>query len=207
MILETIVVGALATNCYIVGCEETKEAMVIDPGDEPDRILRLVEKLGLRVTVVLNTHGHADHMGAAEPLRQKTGASLMIHREDAPLLDSPSMNLSLWGGVSLKIPPADRLLDEGDEVRVGNLSFRVLHSPGHTPGGICLVGYDKVFCGDTVFRGSVGRTDFPGGSYRQLITSIKEKILALADDTEVFPGHGPSTTVGEERASNPFLVD
>lgn len=206
MILETMVVGDLGTNCYVVGCDKTKEALIIDPGGEPDRIMRAAEKLGVKVTGILNTHGHADHIGAVETLRRRLNAPLMIHRDDAPLLESPGKNLSLWGGLNLRISPADRLLKEGDEVKVGELTFKVLHTPGHTPGGICLVGHGKAFCGDTLFAGSVGRTDVPGGSWSQLIASIREKVMSLPDETEVFPGHGPSTTVGEERSSNPFLV-
>ncbi|HHY38244.1 MAG TPA: MBL fold metallo-hydrolase [Clostridia bacterium] len=207
MILETVVVGDLGTNCYIVACEKTKEALIIDPGAEPDRIVRLVEKLGVKVVGILNTHGHADHIGADEALRRKLDVPLMIHREDAPLLHSPGRNLSLWGGFDLRISPAERLLEEDDEIKVGELTFKVVHTPGHTPGGICLVGHGKAFCGDTLFAGSVGRTDLPGGSWGQLIDSIKKKIMTLADETEVFPGHGPSTTVGEERSSNPFVAD
>lgn len=199
--------GDLSTNCYIVACEKTKEALIIDPGAEPDRIFKLTEKLGVKVVGILNTHGHADHIGADEALRRKFNVPLMIHREDAPLLQSPGRNLSMWGGFDLRISPAERLLEEGDEIKVGELNFKVVHTPGHTPGGVCLVGHGKAFCGDTLFAGSVGRTDLPGGSWSQLVDSIKNKIMTLPDDTEVFPGHGPCTSVGEERSSNPFVVD
>lgn len=205
LILETLVVGWFAANCYIVGCPATKEAMVIDPGDEPERILEAVDRLGVSVRCLVNTHGHADHIGADREVKDATGAPLYIHRLDAPLLADPSRNLSAWAGDPLPPVAPGRLLEDGDVIEVGEMSFRVIHTPGHTPGGICLATDGVVFSGDTLFAGSVGRTDFPGGSHAALVRSIKEKLLTLPDDTVVYPGHGASTTIGQEKAHNPFL--
>lgn len=205
MLLETLALGWFAANCYIVGCPATREGMIIDPGDEPERILEAVQRLKITVRCIVNTHGHADHIGANRDVKDATGAPVCIHRLDAPLLADPARNLSAWAGDPLAPVAPGRLLEDGDLVEVGQLRFRVLHTPGHTPGGICLAGEGVVFSGDTLFAGSVGRTDFPGGSHGALIRSIREKLLLLPDDTVVYPGHGPSTTIGEERAGNPFL--
>ncbi|HEY3314446.1 MAG TPA: MBL fold metallo-hydrolase [Bacillota bacterium] len=221
MLIETMTVGPMMANCYIVAGEGASAAAVVDPGADARDILEAVRRLGLTVSVIINTHGHADHIAANGQVRQETGASLMVHRSEAAFLTQPTMNLSSWAGLSLFGPPADRLLEDGEEIRVGTLALTVLHTPGHTPGGICLVVRDDstnpagrpdacegpvIFSGDTLFAGSVGRTDFPGGSFDDLIRSIKEKLLVFDDDTEVYPGHGPATTIGEERASNPFLM-
>ncbi len=205
MLVECITVGWFAANCYVVGCPETREAMVIDPGDEAERILEVVDRLGVTVKYIVNTHGHVDHIGADLELKDRTGAPLCIHRLDAALLADPGRNLSSWTNPLPPVAPG-WLLEEGDVVEVGNLRFGVLHTPGHTPGGICLSGEGVVFSGDTLFAGSVGRSDFPGGSHAALIRSIKEKLLVLPGETVVYPGHGPTTTIGEERRSNPFLA-
>jgi len=205
MQVRSLPVGPLLTNCFVVWDEPSKQAMIIDPGGDADRILGLVQAEGLTVCLLVNTHGHADHILANSRLREQTGAPLCIHELDAPMLTDSMANLSAWAGLPYRAAPPDRLLREGDELAVGALTFRVLHTPGHTPGGISLVGPGCVFSGDCLFEGSIGRTDFPGGNHRLLIQSIREKLLALPDDTVVYSGHGPQTTIGQERATNPFL--
>lgn len=206
MLLDCLTVGWFAANCYIVGCSASKEAAVIDPGDEAQRILLTVKDMGVTVRYVVNTHAHVDHIGANAEIIRATGALLCIHRLDADSLADPMRNLSSWGGEPLPALSADRLLEEGDVLEIGEMRFRVLHTPGHTPGGICLEGEGVVFSGDTLFAGSVGRTDFPGGSHVALIDAIRTKLFPLPDDTVIYPGHGPSTTIGEEKRSNPFLA-
>jgi len=198
-------VGAYQANCYLVFDEETKEALIIDPGAQGREIMAQVQKLGLNVKYIVNTHGHSDHIGANQYVKEATGAPLLIHEADAPMLTSPAKNLSIYFGEDINKPPADRLLKDGDVVEAGSLKFKVLHTPGHTRGGICLVGQEVCFSGDTLFAMSVGRSDFPGGSHETLINSIKTKLMTLDDETVVFPGHGPYTTIGQEKAGNPFL--
>ncbi|NPV91514.1 MAG: MBL fold metallo-hydrolase [Firmicutes bacterium] len=211
MILLGLEVGAIMTNCYIIGCEETREAAVIDPGGDVPRIMKVIEKNDLKVTHIINTHGHIDHIGGNKRLKEETGAELIIHETDAPMLTSSGRNLSLFSGSVVSGPAADREVKEGDTIKVGStVEFKVLHTPGHTPGGMTLELKvdDKtlLFVGDTLFNSSIGRTDFPGGSYKQLIDSIKEKLLVYDDSTLVYSGHGPHTNIGFERRNNPFLV-
>ncbi|HBG21819.1 MAG TPA: MBL fold metallo-hydrolase [Peptococcaceae bacterium] len=205
MQVECLAVGAMASNCYLVCCEDTKEAMVIDPGAEGKRILDEVDKKGLTVKYIVNTHGHMDHIAANTMIKEATDAKLAIHVEDLPLLSDPKLNLSQYMGRQYSSPKADLFLCDGEELTVGKDVLSVLHTPGHTRGGISLKGTGVIFVGDTLFAGSVGRTDFPGGSYAELIASIKNKILPCGDEFIVYPGHGPATTVGSERANNPFL--
>jgi hydroxyacylglutathione hydrolase len=191
-----------------VGSESSKEGIIIDPGDESKMILERVGDLGLDIKLIVLTHGHIDHIGALRNIKAATGAEMAIHADDAKLLRGKgSLIISmLVSGLSYpKPPPPDRLLKDGDSLELSDLHFRVLHTPGHTPGGICLLGEGVVFSGDTMFKLSIGRTDLPGGSYRQLIESINTKLMVLSDDTIVYPGHGPETTIGAERAANPFL--
>jgi hydroxyacylglutathione hydrolase len=211
MILLGMEVGQLGTNCYIVGCEETREAAVIDPGGDALKILKFLERNSLKLTHIINTHGHIDHIGGNRTLKEQTQAELIIHEEDASMLTSAGRNLSLFSGMVMSGPAADRTVKEGDKIKVGNtVVLEVIHTPGHTPGGMSLKlevdDKNILFVGDTLFNGSIGRTDFPGGSYRQLIESIQQKIMVFSDETEVYPGHGPGTKVGFERKSNPFLV-
>ncbi|MDD2421740.1 MAG: MBL fold metallo-hydrolase [Heliobacteriaceae bacterium] len=206
MIIRWLETGMIGANCYLVMCPETKEAAIIDPGDEGGRIMRLVTKEQAKVVVIINTHGHADHIGANREVKEATQAPLLCHEDDAPMLLSPAKNLSLFTGHAIQGPAADRLLREGDTVKIGKtITLEVLHTPGHTPGGISLKAPGVVFTGDTLFCGSIGRTDFPGGSFTNLIQSIKDKLLVLPDDTMVYSGHGPESTIGQERRTNPFL--
>lgn len=199
-------VGYIGTNCYIVYCEKTFQAAVIDPGGNAEEIVAVLGQNNLSLSYIVNTHGHADHVLANDKLRQATGAPVFIHQEDAAMLTDGRRNLSMFiGGKSVALQPADHFLAEGEQIDVGNFSFQVLHTPGHTPGGISLLTEDGVFCGDTLFAESVGRTDFPGGSYSQLIAGIKEKLLVLPDEIKVFPGHGPDTTIGWERKMNSLI--
>ncbi|UCF79807.1 MAG: MBL fold metallo-hydrolase [Candidatus Eiseniibacteriota bacterium] len=205
MLLRKLVVGELATNCYVVGCAVTKEGMIIDPGGDADAILGAVEDMKLKIGTILNTHGHIDHILANTEIKEATGAELLIHEYDAGMLEDPTTNLSFVAASAIVSSPADRVLKEGDRVKVGSLLFEVLHTPGHTAGGISLAREGMVFSGDTLFAGSIGRTDFPGGSLELLLHSIRAKLLCLPQTTTVLPGHGPNTTIGDERKWNPFL--
>ncbi|MFZ5641949.1 MAG: MBL fold metallo-hydrolase [Bacillota bacterium] len=205
MLIKCIPLGGMGANCYVVACDDTKEALVIDPGGEPRPVLSFVEKEGLKVKYIVNTHGHIDHIMGNDLLKQATGARVLIHELDAEMLQNPRLNLSGFMGGSIKLAQADQLLTEGDTVEVGKVSLEVIHTPGHTRGGICLKGDGVVFTGDTLFSGSIGRSDFPGGSAETLINSIKTKLLPLPDDTAVYPGHMQESTMGEEKKYNPFL--
>lgn len=198
-------VGYIATNCYIAINEATHHGVIIDPGGDAARIMEAVNKENVTIDAIFLTHGHGDHIMALSEVAEKTGAPVYISREDAPMLTDPVGSLAAYiGGGALK-KTADKFYADGDEVEAAGMKFKVLATPGHTPGGVCLMTGDVVFCGDTIFAESIGRTDFPGGSYKQLLQSIKEKILPLADDVKLLPGHGPATTVGWERRRNPFL--
>ncbi|MGE5577324.1 MAG: MBL fold metallo-hydrolase [Syntrophothermus sp.] len=208
MILKQLIVGPMGANCYIIGCDQTREAAVIDPGGDPSAILGEVKRLGLTLKHIINTHGHVDHIAGNRALKAVTGAEILIHAADSPMLTNSQQNLSYFLGEESELvtgPPADRKLADGDVINVGNISVQVLHTPGHTPGGICLLAGEALFSGDTLFAESVGRTDFPGGSSEALINSIRQKLLVLPDETPVYPGHGPMTTIGDEKALNPFL--
>jgi len=205
MILQTLVVGNVLTNCYVIGCDDTKEGAVIDPGGNPDRILALVEKVGVQPTYIINTHGHADHIEANGEVKKATGAQILIHGSDGPMLTDPEKNLSIYFGPAIVSPPADRFVTEGEVIEIGHITLKVLHTPGHSPGGISLVSDGCVFTGDALFAGSVGRTDFPGASYDQLMASIRTRLFALDDSLIVYSGHGPQSTIGWEKSHNPFF--
>jgi len=192
-------------NCFILGCESTKKAVVIDPGDDADRILMELSKSELDVKYLINTHGHFDHVGANKRMKEVTGATLAIHPEDEPMLKELSRSASMFGLSADNSPPADMLLNDGDKIRFGEITLTVIHTPGHSKGGICLYTKGHLFSGDTLFAGSIGRTDLSGGDYDTLISSIKEKLLAFDTDTIVYTGHGPETTIGNEKRMNPFL--
>lgn len=205
MFLETIVVGPLAVNCYVVGDPNTRQVIIIDPGDDAAKILDRVRRAMLNVKAIVNTHAHFDHIGAVEEVRRATQAPFMLHVDEAPVLASAQSSASMFGMRIVQPKPADKLVRDGDEIAVGLVKFRVLHTPGHTPGGICLVTEKSVFVGDTLFQGSIGRTDFPGGDYGALMGSIRDKLLPLAEDTHVYSGHGAATTLGAEKQFNPFV--
>ena len=206
MILESVVEGPLMVNCYVLGCENSREGVVVDPGDDTDRILDVVTRHGLKVVAVINTHGHFDHTGGNQRIVTETGAGLLIHELDAPMLARAVDTAAMFGLTAENSPPPSRFLTEGEFVAFGEYRLRVLHTPGHTLGGCSLHLEGMVFTGDTLFADSVGRTDFPGGSSVALGKSIREKLLILPDDTVVYPGHGPSTTIGRERKHNPYLT-
>ncbi len=198
--------GLLGANCYILYCDESHKAAVIDPGGEGHRIIDEIEARGLRAQYILLTHGHFDHIGAVKFLRENLTASVVIHQDDADCLMDIHKNLSFSMGMdSIQIPP-DILLQDNDSFNIGNITVEVIHTPGHSTGSICYSVPGAVFTGDTLFQGSVGRTDFPGGSYNKLISSIKNKLLVLEDHCIVYPGHGPKSSIGREKLSNPFLV-
>jgi hydroxyacylglutathione hydrolase len=205
MIIERLVVGMLQCNCYIVGCEDAKVGIIIDPGGDAPVILDRIEQLGLSVKYIVNTHGHIDHIAANRPVKEGTGAMVAIHRDDAQWLISDQGDFARMLGVLSPGPPADILLDEGDEIAFGNDSLQVIHTPGHSPGGISLVGDGLVFCGDTLFAMGVGRVDLPGGSWETLMHSIKTQLFTMPDETIVYSGHGPPTTIGREKGSNPWF--
>jgi len=205
MIIRQLAVGPLQANCFIVGCERTRRAAVIDPGDEADRILLALAERGLTVTHILNTHGHFDHVGANRRLKQATGAPILIHALDAPMLRLLARTAAAWGMAAENSPDPDRLIAEGETIPVGELVLQVIHTPGHTPGGVSFYADGCLFVGDTLFAGSVGRTDFPGGDFDTLRRSIQEKLFRLPDEVRVFTGHGPETTIGEEKRTNPFV--
>jgi len=203
-------VGPLAANAYLIGDEDSPACAVIDPGDEGRRIIDECRRQGLQPQFIIDTHNHADHVGANAELKAAfPEAELCIGARDADGLANPVVNLSVMLGMELRGPAAERLLEEGDQVCIGRLALDVLETPGHTPGGICLLAAGEtppqLFCGDLIFRGGVGRTDFPGGSGAQLLGSIRQKVLSLPDETVLWPGHGEQTTVGQERRTNPFL--
>ncbi|QTA86793.1 MBL fold metallo-hydrolase [Desulfonema magnum] len=205
MIIKVLEVGPIMANCYILGCEETKECAVIDPGDETDRILLALAESALKVKYILNTHGHFDHVGGNKKMKDATGADILIHPLDAPMLNSLSASAANWGFSADDSPAPDRTIEDGDTISFGNITLKVLHTPGHTPGGVSFYTNGNIFAGDTLFQGSIGRTDFPGGDYETLISGVRNKLFVLEDDVNVFPGHGPATTIGREKRFNPFF--
>lgn len=204
MIVNTLTLGPMQANCYLLECEETLSAVVIDPGDDADVILNILEERKLNLELIINTHGHVDHIAANSDLKQKTNAQLCIHKLDADMIVNPQKNLSSFIGRAISSSPASKILKDGDILEAGMISLKVIHTPGHSPGSICLLTDEAIFTGDLLFAGSIGRYDFPGSSYEQIINSLK-KIMELDDNIEVYPGHGPITTIGEERSTNLFL--
>jgi len=205
MILEIVVVGPLAVNCLIVGCDKTKIGAIIDPGDETAVITKTVEELGLDIKYILLTHGHVDHLAEVQRLKEKFNAEFLMHQADSFLVQHASTQASMYGLTNPGNPKPERYLSEGDTISVGELKINVFHTPGHSPGSITYFVEDKMFVGDLIFAGSIGRTDLPGGNYEQLIQSVETKIFTKPDSTEIYPGHGPSTIVGTEKATNPFF--
>lgn len=203
--LQGRAMGAMGANCYVVACDETKEGVLVDPGAEGMRIYRWVTEMGIEITRILLTHGHLDHIGAVDELRERFNCPVLIHAGDAEMLTSARKNLSAYFGPGLSFRAADDLLADGQVLNVGKKTIKVLHTPGHSPGSVCLLTEQGVLSGDTLFAGSIGRTDFPGGSLEELLRGVETKLLTLPDDTPVYPGHGEATTIGQERANNPFL--
>jgi hydroxyacylglutathione hydrolase len=200
------VVGVLECNCYVVGDPYTKHAVVIDPGDDADDLAGVVAEQGLTVTAIVATHAHFDHVLGAARLRELTGAPFVLHRDDLPLLDWLQESVRIWLGVEVAPPPeVDDHAVEGERLSVGGVELEIVHTPGHSPGSISLVAPGLLFAGDTLFAGSVGRTDLPGGNHAQLVHAIRAKLFRLDPEVEVLPGHGPPTTLGEEMRSNPFV--
>jgi hydroxyacylglutathione hydrolase len=205
MVLIRLVVGPLQVNCFILADEKTLEAVVIDPGDDAEDILKIIKNKGLKVKYIVDTHAHFDHVGANKAIKDATGAELLLHEADAAVLATVSRQSSAFGMDTVSSPPADRYVKHGDVITAGEVALKVLHTPGHTPGGISLLEQGMVFTGDALFAGSIGRTDFPGGDLTTLLRSIKTNLMTLPDDTKVFSGHGPASTIGDERRDNPFL--
>jgi glyoxylase-like metal-dependent hydrolase (beta-lactamase superfamily II) len=207
MLLETIVVGPLGVNCFILGDKQSNEGVVVDPGADGDMILAAISRLGLKIKYLINTHGHFDHVGSNRQIIEATGAEFLIHEKDINLLMMAARSASNYGLTVEDSPAPARHLTDGLTLEFGRRSIEVLHTPGHTPGGCCLLLKHEglVITGDTLFADSVGRTDLPGGSHEQLIASIKSKLMPLADETVVWPGHGPSSTIGRERRLNPYI--
>ncbi|MFC1941620.1 MBL fold metallo-hydrolase [Chloroflexota bacterium] len=207
MIIKRLVVGALSANCWVVGSETTGEGLVIDPGGDTGTIYKAIKDSGLDIKVIMLTHGHSDHIAALYDIKDRTGAEVAVHTADAQFLHGRGSS-SMMFGISYKTPePPDRLLNEGDIIDIGDLHFTVLHTPGHTPGSICLLSENKVFTGDTLFYRGIGTTMMPGSSRRQLLDSIKTRLMVFPDDMTVYPGHGRQTTIGTERQSNRYLHD
>ncbi|MFQ5863657.1 MAG: MBL fold metallo-hydrolase [bacterium] len=206
MIIEKLEVGVFAENCYLVGCEKTHQGVVIDPGDEIPRILSKINDMKLDITSILLTHAHLDHVKELNVLREQITVPVLMHSADEFLLENLQAQAAAFGLAISGIPKVDRYVVEGDSIEIGHLSFEVLHTPGHSPGSVSYVATGVAFVGDILFAGSIGRTDLPGGDYATLIDSIKTKLYPLGDDTMIYPGHGPHTTLGQEKQSNPFLV-
>lgn len=210
MIIETLILGDFQTNCYIVRpSEKTRKCLVIDPGMDPSPLLQTLQNSRLTPVVIFLTHGHVDHIAGVELLREHwKKAKVSIHQADADMLTDPVKNLSMMAGSMVQARPADTLYESEGGVDLAGMEFDLLHTPGHTPGGVCLYSSKEglAFVGDTLFAGSIGRSDFEGGSHRQLIQSIESKLLALPEETTIYPGHGPATTVKREKLSNPFFT-
>lgn len=209
MIVRQKSVGSMAVCCYVVGCEKTKKGIIIDPGGDENKVLSMVKDEGLTIEAIVNTHGHPDHVCGNGPLKEATGAPIVMHELDDDFFMKPEV-VKYFAMLGLPAsPPVDRRLKDGDTIEFGEQKLEVILTPGHTPGGICLYGAGQVFTGDTLFVGAIGRTDFPGGDMDQFMTSIHQRLLTLPDETVVWPGHGyggSKSTIGEERRSNPFLT-
>jgi hydroxyacylglutathione hydrolase len=204
MIIKKFIVGPLENNCFIIADENSKECLVIDPGDEPDRILNFINKNNFQLKYIICTHAHFDHVAAVSDIKEETKAKIVLHRDDLEIYKSTKDQAAAWGFELESQPEPDIFVSEGDKLEIGDLSFEIIHTPGHSPGGICLYGEGILITGDTLFAGSVGRTDLYGGDINKLKESFK-RLLSLPDDVRVLPGHGPESTIGHERVDNFFL--
>ncbi len=208
MIIKQIIVGSMVVCCYIVACEKTKKAAIVDPGGDVDKILAEVDKMGVTVVSIIATHGHPDHVCGNREIQEATGAEIIMHSADALFFDKPEVK-NYFSMLGLEASPSPgRQVEDGDIIEIGEVKLQVLHTPGHTPGGMCLYNKPDVITGDTLFVDGLGRTDFPGGSHQELIESIRKKLLVLPEETVVWPGHGYGgyrSTIGVEKASNPYL--
>ncbi len=208
LMVKGIVVGLFQENCWVIGSRRSREGVVIDPGDEPERILELARDLGVTVRYIINTHAHIDHIMAVPAVQRATGARFLLHPDDQPIAAQAGRSAARWLGRAVEPPPTpDAQLQDGDVVEVDGLRLQVIHTPGHTPGSVCFYTQGLLFSGDTLFYGSVGRTDLPGGNHARLMQSIIDKLLVLPDDTIVLPGHMLETRIGHERQTNPFILD
>lgn len=209
MEIEQIMIGQMAVFCYLVSCAETKEALIIDPAGHEEKLAERIKAKGLTLKYIVNTHGHADHTGGNAKMKALTGALTVIHQDDNALLCLPEAQMMARQLGMSAIPPADKTVTDGDVLTVGKVRLTVIHTPGHTPGGICLLGEGNLFTGDTLFVGGIGRTDLPYSSHTQFMLSLREKLLTLPDETVVWPGHdygpAPSSTIGLEKKLNPWL--
>jgi glyoxylase-like metal-dependent hydrolase (beta-lactamase superfamily II) len=209
MIQKTFTVGPLQCNCTILACEKTLEAVVIDPGDEPQKILQNLSQMGVTVKYLLHTHAHFDHIGGTKGVKAKTSATVCLHSGDQSIYEMLPVQGKMFGMEFEPAPPIEKFLQDEERLRFGEHEIQVIHTPGHSPGGVCFKltgGEETLFSGDSLFQGSIGRTDLWGGDYDQLIKSIKQRLLVLNDDIGVFPGHGPATLIGKEKRTNPFLI-
>ena len=208
LMVRGIVVGLFQENCYIVGSRRTGEAVCVDPGDEPREIMALARDMGVRITKIVCSHAHLDHIMAAGPIVAETNAPFLLHADDLALAQQLPAVARMWLGRDVApAPTPDFLIRDGDDVEIAGVGLKVLHTPGHTRGSVSLYGGGMLFSGDTLFRGSIGRTDLPGGDARQIMRSITDRLLALPDETIVLPGHMQQTTIGAERAENPFILE
>ncbi len=207
MTFDVVVVGPLGVNCFVLGCEATGQGVVVDPGGDVEQILTAIRKRGLSVVSIINTHGHFDHVGGNRQLKAATAAELLIHPADEPMLTRVASVAGMYGLQAENSPAPDRQLEDGMLLCFGNQRLRVIHTPGHTPGGCCLYleSEQKLISGDTLFADGVGRTDLPGGSHAQLVDSIRTRLFTLPPQVQVWPGHGPATTIGHEQQHNPYL--
>ncbi len=205
LMIITMVLGQLETNCYLLACNKTREAVIIDPAEENDILLNQIVKGGFNLQYIVNTHGHADHIGGNKMLKDQSSARLLIHRLDEDMLTDPKKNFSFYTGMPVQSPPPDDYLEEGKVIKLGLLDISIIHTPGHSPGSVSLVVDKKIFTGDTLFANGIGRTDLPGGSMQQIRHSIKEKLLCLEHSSEILPGHGPFSTIQQEINHNTWL--
>jgi glyoxylase-like metal-dependent hydrolase (beta-lactamase superfamily II) len=208
LLIKGIVVGVFQENCWVIGSRRTREGIVIDPGDEPERILELARDLGVNVKLIINSHAHVDHILAVTSVQRATGARFLLHPDDTEIARTAPQSAARWLGYIPEAPPdADAPLADGDTVAVDGLQLKVIHTPGHTPGSVCFYTDGLLFSGDTLFRNSIGRTDLPGGDHGRIMTSIVDRLLALPDDTIVLPGHMLETRIGHERQTNPWVLE